>query len=123
MVRFTNLRQRWGSAWRLALPRSGFVQRKVLLRAVGRELASVRQQQLTWGEGHRWSRWLHSATRGSVSRRVFYVCTGKPKLGASRIAMTAQAVLSATDAAQLTTGAGTTLPTVAEFLAETLAPL
>ena len=39
------------------------------------------------------------------------------------MAMNVQAVLSATDAAQLTTCAGTTLPTVAEFLAETLAPL
>ena len=76
-----------------------------------------------WASEACWSRWHHSATRGSVSRRVFFVGTGKPKLGASRIAMTVQAVLSATDAAQLTTGAGTTLPTVAEFLAETLAPL
>ena len=58
-----------------------------------------------------------------MSRRVIDVCTGMPKLGALLAAMTVQAVLSATDAAQLTTGAGTTLPTIAEFLAETLAPL
>ena len=65
--------------------------------------SAVRQQQPPLSAGHRWSQWPHSATRGSAARRVFYVCTGKPKLGDSRIAMTVQAVLSATSASLLPT--------------------
>ena len=65
--------------------------------------ASGRQQELTLSTGHRWSQWHHSATRGSVSRRVVVVCTGTPKLWESRLTMKTHPVLSASDTSRLTT--------------------